>query len=113
MEEYKQRVSIIHKERAVLNEDITTAFTKIRKRNELADYVQVITLLEHLRKSLADEATEWTTRLMYIIEELLKPIQTAQFLLKIEFTHASVTQLSSLWNAISQTKPRAKFSVAQ
>jgi len=111
--EHTEKMRVLLQERNELTENISGNFKNIQQKkgaktiisNEAQDYVEIISSMEHLRKSLKDESKEWEDTLKKMVDDTLTPLQVAQFLLRIEFQHASVRQLNSIWSALN--KPQA------
>jgi len=95
---------VILTERNALAEEISKTFKLIQSQgSDSKDYLEIVGSLEHLRKSLSDEAKLWKSSMTQLIDETLTPLQVAQFYLKVEFTHASVRQLGTFWAALNKT----------
>jgi len=112
-DDHKEKMKILLQEREELTNNISVNFGNIQTKKDLTllsptektsqDYVEIIGSLEHLRKSLKDEASEWELTLKKMVEDTLTPLQVAQFLLRVEFQHASVRQLNNIWSALNKT----------
>jgi len=101
---HTEKLEVILTERNSLAEEISKTFQLIQSQgSDSKDYLEIVGSLEHLRKSLSDEAKLWKFSMNQVIDETLTPLQVAQFYLKVEFTHASVRQLGTFWAALNKT----------
>jgi len=101
---HKDRLNVIYAEREELTKQIVVVFKDLKNtKSDMNHYVETIRCLEHFRKSLDNEASEWSRSLHDMLAGTLTPRQMAQFLLRVEFTHASVCQLNVIWSALNKT----------
>eukprot|EP00027_Filamoeba_sp_ATCC50430_P008019 CAMPEP_0168548750 /NCGR_PEP_ID=MMETSP0413-20121227/4735_1 /TAXON_ID=136452 /ORGANISM="Filamoeba nolandi, Strain NC-AS-23-1" /LENGTH=482 /DNA_ID=CAMNT_0008579089 /DNA_START=82 /DNA_END=1530 /DNA_ORIENTATION=+ len=114
LQAHHSRLEVIYKEREELTQRITVHFRELKNsKSDFSKFLETLSCLEHLRKSLEDEAQEWTRSMQAMLGGTLSPLQMAQFLLKVEFQHASVCQLNTVWSSLNKNWACNKLSVAE
>jgi len=104
--DHNEKLSVIVAEREVVSSTLNNTFRAFQiglTPGDPKDSKEIISGLEHLRKSLTEESKLWTETMQRVLDETLTPIQLAHFYLRVEFQHRSVVQLNTFWNALNQT----------